>query len=121
AYKAIRAAMWKVFARDEFRVVAASIQGSHVHLIVEAENRTALSRGMQALQISAAKHINRAFSKRRKTRRRGRVFSDRYDAQRITNRRQARNTLAYVLNNWRRHREDRVRELRRFAIDPYSS
>ena len=120
-YKAIRTAMWKVFDREEFRIVHISIEGSHVHLIVEATDAKALSRGMKALQISAAKHINRLFSKRRKERRRGRVFSDRYHEEIITNRRQARHVLAYVLNNWRRHGEHRVKELRGFAIDPFSS
>jgi hypothetical protein len=47
-----------------------------VHLLVEADNKLALSRGMQSFQISAAKHINREFSlKMRLTdRRRGNVF-----------------------------------------------
>jgi len=121
AYKAIRAAMWTVYDREEFHIVNVSIQGSHVHLLVEALDRTALSRGMQSLQISAAKRINRAFSKRRKERRRGQVFGDRYHEEIIRNRRQARHALAYVLNNWRRHGEQRVKELRGFAIDPFSS
>ena len=121
AYKALRAAMWAVYDREEVHVVSVSIQASHVHLLVEARDRTALARGMQALQISAAKRINRAFSKRRTTRRRGRVFSDRYHAEIIKNRRQARHALAYVLNNWRRHGEHRVKELRGFSIDPFSS
>jgi putative transposase len=121
SYRAIRRAMLTVFDRDVFHIVAVSIQGSHVHLLVEAQDRMALARGMQALQISAAKHLNRAFSKRRKERRRGRVFGDRYHAESITNRRQARHALAYVLNNWRRHGAHRVKELRGFAIDPFSS
>ena len=49
--------------------------------------------------------------------RRGKVFA-RYHATEITNPRQARNTLAYVLNNWRHHREDTSR---REVIDPYST
>ena len=121
AYKAIRTAMWKVFIRDEFRIVHISIERSHVHLLVEAQDQGALSRGMQALQISAAKHINRAYSKHRKHRRRGQVFTDRYHAEIIKNRRQARHALTYVLNNWRRHGEHKVKELRGFAIDPFSS
>ena len=40
-------------------------------------------------------------------RRRGNVFVDRYHAEKITNPRQARRALAYVLNNWRKHFEDR--------------
>ena len=40
-----------------------SIQGTHIHLLVEAENREALSKGMKAFKISAAKHINAAVSR----------------------------------------------------------
>lgn len=120
-YKAVRTAMWKVFDREEFRIVNVSIQGSHIHLLVEAADRMALARGMHAFEISAAKHINRAFSKDRKERRRGQVFVDRYHEEIIKSRRHARHVIAYVLNNWRRHGEHRVKELRGFAIDPFSS
>ena len=120
-YKAIRHALVATFPRESFRVVHISIQGTHVHLLVEADNRMALARGMQALQISAAKHINAALSKRRGTRRRGTVFSDRYHAVIVRSPRQARSALAYVLNNWRKHREHRAVELRPWPIDPFSS
>jgi hypothetical protein len=49
------------------------------------------------------------------------VFPERYPAEVITCPRQARNTLAYVLNNWRKHGEHRVRGARLWRIDPYSS
>ena len=40
----------------------------------------------------------------------------------ITSPRQARHCLSYVLNNWRRHREDwRTPVARRVPVDPYSS
>jgi len=48
--------------RGAFRIVHISIQRDHVHLIVEADNKIALSRGMQSFQISAAKHLNRELS-----------------------------------------------------------
>ena len=120
-YQAIRKALVSTFVRDDFRVVHLSIQNTHVHLIVESENRTALARGMQALQISAARHLNTAISKRRGKRRRGTVFIDRYHAKIIRSPRQARNALAYVLNNWRKHREDRNDSARKWILDPYST
>ena len=46
------------------------------------------------------------------------MFPDRYHARIIGSRRQARHALAYVLNNWRRHGEDRAR---RWLVDPFSS
>ncbi len=123
AYKAVRRAMLCIYRRRDCRIVGISIDRSHVHLLVEAHDKTALSRGMQAFEISAARHLNAAFSKARgfAQRRRGTVFADRYNEEVITNRRQARHAWSYVLNNWRKHREDRVAELRGFAIDPFSS
>jgi REP element-mobilizing transposase RayT len=101
-----------------FRIVHISIQRTHIHLLVEAQHRMALSRGMQAFQISAAKHINRVVSVQRGERRRGAVFPDRFHQEIITNRNQARRALAYVLNNWRKHREDRGV---RWNVDPFST
>jgi putative transposase len=120
-YHAIRKALVTTFTREDFRIVHLSIQGTHVHLLVEAANRTALSGGMQAFQISAAKHINAALSKHRRKRRRGTVFIDRYHAVILRSPRQTRNALAYVLNNWRKHRADRVFEARDWRVDPFSS
>src|SRR4051812_17699215 len=46
-------------SREDFAVVAFSAQSNHIHLIVEAKNRTALSRGMQGLAIRVARGVNR--------------------------------------------------------------
>ena len=98
-----------------------SIQSNHVHFVVEAQNKTALAKGMQAFQISAARHINRAISKRTGKRRTGRVFSDRYHARVLKTPKTVRNALSYVLNNWRRHNEDRASWTKDWAMDPFSS
>jgi hypothetical protein len=81
-------------------------------LIVEAKHKTALAKGMQSFLISAARMINRAVGKR------GTVFGDRYHATILRTPRQVRACVAYVLNNWRRHGEDRDRT---WKIDPFSS
>ncbi len=198
-YRAIREAAVTVLPHEDCRIVQLSIQSTHVHLLVEAEHSQALSRGMQAFQISAAKHINaavsgagswwerrlarRAVARVRATtrastqaattrastqaattrasthaattrastqaaaarastqaasraatsaaaggrevqlpaRRRGRVFADRYHARIITSPLQARRELAYVLNNWRKHGEDRRAVARGWKIDPFST
>lgn len=39
----------------------------------------------------------------------------------MTNPRAVRNTLSYVLNNWRRHREDRASFAANWKVDPFSS
>jgi putative transposase len=123
AYHAVRKAMVATLGREDFRIVHVSIQGTHVHLLIEANDRLALARGMQAFQISAAKHLNAAITKRLglRERRRGAVFTDRYHATVIRTPRHARHELAYVLNNWRRHGESQKRVSGRWRIDPFSS
>lgn len=127
-YAALRDATLAVARRElyiaetgAFRIVHISIQRTHVHLIVEADHAMALSRGMQSFQISAAKHLNAAVSVGRPERRRGTVFPDRFHEEIIKTPRQARHTLAYVLNNWRRHGEDRARVSRSWNVDPFST
>ena len=122
AYHAVRKALVATF-RDNFRIVHLSIQGTHVHLLIEASDRLALARGMQAFQISAAKHLNAAATKRLglRRRRRGRVFVDRYHVEIIKTPRHARHELVYVINNWRKHGESQKRMSTGWRIDPFSS
>ncbi|MDB4960415.1 MAG: hypothetical protein JWP01_414 [Myxococcales bacterium] len=120
-YKAVRWATITAAKFDAFHIVHVSIQRSHVHLLVEANDKTALSRGMQSFEISAAKLINAAVSKRSGVRRKGQVFEDRYHQEIIETPRQARRALSYVLNNWRKHREDQVGEARTWKVDPFST
>jgi REP element-mobilizing transposase RayT len=107
--------------REDFRIVHMSIQSNHVHLLVEAEHKTALSRGVQGFSISAAKRINAAIAGRTGVRRTGKVIADRFHASPLTTPRQVRNALSYVLNNWRHHGEDRSRFARAWKADPFSS
>ena len=120
-YQAVRKALVTTFARDGFHIVHVSIQDSHLHLLIEAAERMVLARGMQSFQIAAAKYINAAVSKQHGKRRRGRVFRDRYFRQTIGSRRQARHALAYVLNNWRKHKEQRAAFAREWRVDPFST
>ena len=122
AFVAIREGLITILKRTDFRVVHLSIQATHVHLLVEADNAEALSRGMQGFQISAAKHLNAELvDPETGKRRRGTVFADRYHATQIRSPRAARNTLSYILNNWRKHREDRAAFTRKWRVDPFSS
>ena len=117
-YKALRDATITAALRERFRIVHVSLQRTHVHLIVEAEHKAALARGMQGFAISAAKHINSALLDRRGKRRTGTVFPDRYHLRVLKNPTQTRHAIAYVMNNWRRHRED---EGRTWSDDPFAS
>ena len=139
-YKALREATIAVARRElnykesgAFRIVHVSIQQDHVHLLVEADHKTALSRGMQSFQISAAKHMNRAvsvvgmvrgtreYARAMAKRRRGSVFPDRFHQEILETPKQTRNALAYVLNNWRKHREDRGALSSTWKVDPFST
>ena len=83
--------------RGSFRVVHYSLQGNHVHFIVEAAGREALGRGMKSLGAQLARCVNRVFE------RSGRVLGDRYHAVVLRSPLQVRRTLAYVLLNARKH------------------
>lgn len=102
--------------RAIFRIVHFSVQGKHIHLICEARDRRALSRGVQGFKIRVAKAINTALGKRR-----GQVFADRYHERIITNPTQCRHTLAYVLGNQRRHAGAEGASYPRNRVDPHSS
>jgi len=91
------------------RVVHFSVQPDHVHLLVEADDKVCLSRGMAGLMVRMARWVNRALG------RRGRVWSDRFHARALRTPRETRHGLVYVLMNWRKH----VPEAK--GIDPCSS
>lgn len=95
---------------DLFRVVHYSIQNNHVHLLVEAEDSKALSRGMQGLNISLARNINRLLG------RRGSLWVDRFHARELTKPAEVRTVLVYVHANYRKHEPSL-----RAGVDPYSS
>ncbi len=121
-YHAIRWATMCMAERAGFRIVHMSIQRTHIHMIVEARDKLALSRGMQGFQISAAKNINRVLHEGRPgPRRRGSVFPDRYHATIIKTPQQARHVLKYVLSNWRKHGEDRDPRVAGWKLDWFSS
>jgi putative transposase len=117
-YKALRDATLVVARRETMRIVHISIQNNHIHLLVEANDKTALSKGMQSFKISAAKQINRTLGRKLRTKRRGTVFADRYFSEVVRSPRQARHALAYVLNNWRKHREDNGAVTGNWDVDP---
>ena len=97
AYRLLRDAFVKGCDRFGFRLCQYSVQNNHLHLIVEGEDRVAISRGMQGLLVRIAKGLNRVWG------RRGKVFADRYHGRVLKDDLQLRRALAYVLNNARRH------------------
>ena len=119
-YQAIREATITAARGELIRIVHVSLQRDHVHLLVEAKDKDALARGMQGFLISAARNINRELGQG-DLRRRGKVFADRYHLKVITSPTQARHALAYVMNNWRKHGEDRAGLPSTWLVDPFSS
>jgi putative transposase len=120
-YKAMRDASITAALRERFRIVHISIQRTHVHMLAEADDQLALARGMQGFQISAARNINTALGVDKYRRRRGQVFADRYHVEVITSPKRARHAISYVLNNWRKHREDKQGLASTWLVDPFSS
>jgi REP element-mobilizing transposase RayT len=114
-YEAIRTALalatkW-MNEPEPVRFVHASVQGNHLHLIVEAASSRALSRAMKGLLVSIARRLNAIAG------RRGRVFAGRYHTSMLATPTQVRNALAYTLLNFRKHGEAKPNQ----RIDPYSS
>ncbi|HVS08417.1 MAG TPA: transposase [Planctomycetota bacterium] len=83
--------------RFGFRLNHYSVQTTHVHLIAEAPDRRALSRGLQGLAVRIARRLNRTWE------RKGKVFADHYHDRILRSPKEVRNALCYVLHNWRRH------------------
>jgi len=98
-----------------FQVVEYCVMGNHLHLIVEASHRVALSRGMQGLKVRLARRLNGIIG------RRGTVFAERYHARILRTALEVKNALAYVLGNARRHAKQQGRKLARGWLDPCSS
>ena len=89
--------------RGRFRLVHYSIQGDHVHMIVEAGSAQDLACGLKAIAARFARGVNRVF------RRSGRVLADRCHVHVLRTPREVRNAIAYVLLNARRHLAQRGR------------
>jgi putative transposase len=84
-----------------FRVCQFSIQDDHVHMLVEADDKTALSNGMKAVNIRLAQAVNRTVG------RRGQVIQDRYHQHKLACPTETRRALVYVLMNFKKHRAAR--------------
>jgi len=100
-FPTVRAAIAGTSARrgSTFRIVHFSVQDTHVHLIVEADDTAALIAGVRGLEISIAKRINRL------TFRRGTFWADRWHGRDLTTPRAVRHALVYVMSNGKKQRE----------------
>lgn len=113
--RALRQCLIRARGKTNFRVVHYSVLGTHVHLIVEADSKRALSSGMNGLGSRMARRLNEVAG------RRGAVFGDRYFARVLETPWQTRNAIAYVLLNYRRHMSCDGRCSLTPQVDGYSS
>jgi len=122
--------VWNLRARRTFKLLAEglhhmrdsgarlthySVQGNHLHLILEVESRLMLSRAMRSFAIRAAKALNALMG------RRGRVVADRYHVEVLDNPTRVRRAINYVLSNVRKHAADRNEQLPPLTRDAYAA
>jgi putative transposase len=98
-------------AQTRFRILQYSVQFDHIHLVVEASDKRALSSGIRGLAIRIARYVNALLN------RKGTFWADRWFGRALTSPRQVRNAFAYVLANFRKH----ARRAPSRGIDPFSS
>ena len=83
--------------RFKTRLCEFSIQGNHIHLVVEADDTSALARAMQGLNVRIARGLNRMM------RRRGTVLADRYHSHALRTPSEVRRAVHYVRHNFAKH------------------
>jgi REP element-mobilizing transposase RayT len=96
-FSAMQRAMYAGAARFGFRLVHYAVMGNHVHLLVEAPDRAALTRAMKGLGVRIAKALNRVMK------RGGRVIGDRYHAHVLRTPAEVKRARVYLLTNARKH------------------
>lgn len=122
-FPTVRLAVQRAAQRDpaRFRVLQFSAQRDHLHLIVEAADKRALSSGLQGLAIRVARYVNDLLG------RRGALWADRWHGRALKTPREVRNALAYVLANFKKHEQGATSVASErppsatCGIDPYSS
>ena len=97
------------------RIVQLSVQGNHIHCMVEAPTKRALSSAMRGLSIRLARRMNALMG------RRGPVIADRYHARALRTPTEVRNTIHYIRNNRRHHLGERAAALRLDFVDRFSA
>ena len=103
-------------ARFGVLVVQTSIQGKHIHFLVEADDARSLGRAMKGLAIRVARGLNRMMGRAY-----GQVFAERYHARLISTPTEVRNVMRYLSHNRRHHLGERAAFLPASFVDPYTS
>jgi REP element-mobilizing transposase RayT len=116
SFAVIDAAVRGVQRRSGLRVVHFSIQGNHLHLVVEAPGTRAFALAVRGLTVRLARGLNRMMG------RSGPVFAGRYHSHVLRTPAEARNAIRYVLGNFESHAERRGEpRSTKGWVDPFSS
>jgi REP element-mobilizing transposase RayT len=94
------------------RIVHVSVQGNHLHCLVEAPDRVALSSAVKGLGVRLARRMNSLMGKK------GRVLADRYHARALRTPTEVKNAIHYLRHN---HRHHGAHHLPAAWVDPCSS
>ena len=96
-FKALSRAFWQGCNRFGFRLVHYSVQGNHMHLLVEANGEKSLAKGMNGLGVRVARGLNRVMG------RKGHVLEERYHGHILKTPTEVKNARAYQLGNAHEH------------------
>ena len=123
--------VWNLRSRRAFRVSASglgvgadrfgvlvvqfSVQGNHIHLLVEAPNGEALAKAMKGLSVRFAKGLNRMMG------RSGRVIADRFHSHVLATPSEVRRAMDYIRNSARKHAAQWGDHYAASYIDPFAS
>ena len=91
-------------SKEGFRLIAYSIQNTHLYLVVEGDSAAELSRGMQGLGVRITRQLNKLWRRRGH----GSVFRERFKQIVVSGYKHIRAVLRYVLNNALRHGSKRA-------------
>ena len=108
-FSGLARAFWGGCDRFEFRLVHYSVQGNHMHLLVEAHDEKSLARGMNGLGVRVARQLNRASWAVTAT-----CSTSAITRTSCSTPTEVRNARSYLLTNARKH-------LRLDGEDPYAS
>ena len=114
--RVIEASLLSGAVRFGVLVVQTSIQGNHIHLLVEADDAISLGRAMKGLAIRIARGMNRMMGRAG-----GQVFAERYHTHLLRTPTEVRNAIHYLRHNRRHHLGERAAFLPASFVDPYTS
>jgi len=115
SFRVLSEAFAKGCDRLGFRLAHFSVQGNHLHLVVEAPDEVRLARGLQGLAVRIARRLNRLMG------RTGKVFADRYHSHVLRTPAEVARAVAYVLGNFFVHAVRRGELVDTTVTDEYSS